>query len=370
MILVATLMGALMAVVLWFMRRHYPAHIHGIGYWAISPALWVVAALLFGNRNAGWPAALTVVLANLLLMLGAIAYLVGCQRFFKRPQRWRAWLAVAGAASLGLAWLTHVQPSYTARLIVITAVLIGIYLSNLLLLLRHGGNRLPVRLVEITLAAHIAALLVRLLTAATGLAGEEMYETSAIQIAYIGAFVVAQLFYAIGAVLMATDRLVTELEHLATCDPLTQVLNRRAVLQQCHDELLRSQRSGRGPALLMLDLDNFKAINDTHGHQHGDAVLRHFTGRVQAVLRGADRIGRYGGEEFVLLLPETGADDAMKAADRVHAALASGHALDCQLSIGLTTWQGRQDTLEHMLARADRALYQAKEQGRNRSCRA
>lgn len=120
----------------------------------------------------------------------------------------------------------------------------------------------------------------------------------------------------------------------------------------------------------MLDLDHFKAINDTHGHQHGDAVLRHFTGRVLATLRGADRMGRYGGEEFVLLLPETRTDDAMKVADRVHAALATGHPLDCQLSIGLATWQGKDDTLDHPLARADRALYQAKEQGRNRTCRA
>lgn len=98
-ILVATLMGALMAIVLWLMRRHYPAHIHGIGYWAISPALWVMAALLFGNRNAGLSATLTVVLANLL---GAIAYLLGCQRFLKVPGHGKAWLAVAGRATAGV----------------------------------------------------------------------------------------------------------------------------------------------------------------------------------------------------------------------------------------------------------------------------
>jgi len=131
---------------------------------------------------------------------------------------------------------------------------------------------------------------------------------------------------------------------------------------------VRCQRSGKGPSLMMLDLDHFKAVNDTRGHQHGDAVLVHFVTRAQAVLRRADRLGRYGGEEFVVLLPETDAYAARGVAQRIHAAVATGHALDCQLSIGVTTWQGPDDTLDAMLARADKALYQAKEQGRNQTC--
>lgn len=178
----------------------------------------------------------------------------------------------------------------------------------------------------------------------------------------------AVLLLSIGAVLMATDRLTTELQYLATHDTLTQSLNRRALLEHCEDELARSQRTGKGPSLMMLDLDHFKAVNDTRGHQHGDAVLVHFVQRAQAVLRRPDRLGRYGGEEFVVLLPKTGAQDAQAVAQRIHAAAASGHALDCRLSIGLTTWLGPQDTLDAMLARADKALYQAKAQGRNQTC--
>jgi len=118
---------------------------------------------------------------------------------------------------------------------------------------------------------------------------------------------------------------------------------------------------------MMVDLDHFKAINDTYGHQHGDAVLVHFAQCAQAALRRADRLGRYGGEEFMVLLPETSAQDALVVADRIHAALATGHALDCKLSIGLTGWIGPSDTLDAMLARADGALYDAKAQGRNQS---
>jgi len=96
--------------------------------------------------------------------------------------------------------------------------------------------------------------------------------------------------------------------------------------------------------------------------------LVHFAHTTQAVLRRADRLGRYGGEEFMLLLPETGAQEARRVAQRIHAALAVGHRLDCQLSIGLTSWRGPDDTLDAMLARADQALYQAKAQGRNQTC--
>ena len=118
---------------------------------------------------------------------------------------------------------------------------------------------------------------------------------------------------------------------------------------------------------MMLDRDNFKAVNDTHGHQHGDAVLVHFAERTRQVLRRADRLGRYGGEEFLVLLPGADAAAAEGVAQRIHATLASGHPLDCQVSIGLTSWSGPQETLDAMLSRADAALYRAKREGRNRT---
>ena len=172
----------------------------------------------------------------------------------------------------------------------------------------------------------------------------------------------------IGAVLMSTDGLRTELEHLATHDSLTNTLNRRALLQRCEDELERAQRYGNGPSIMMVDLDNFKAVNDTWGHQHGDAVLVHFAEHTGQALRRADRLGRYGGEEFLVLLPgaDTAADQGV--AQRIHATLSAGHPLDCQVSIGLTSWSGPQETLDAMLSRADAALYRAKNEGRNRTC--
>ena len=200
-----------------------------------------------------------------------------------------------------------------------------------------------------------------------GHAGNDLMEPSLFQTLYIGAYALTVLMLSIGAVLMATDRLRAELEHLATYDSLTQTLNRRALLQRCEDELERAQRYGNGPSIMMVDLDNFKAVNDTRGHQHGDAVLVHFAERTRQVLRRADRLGRYGGEEFLVLLPGADAEAALGVAQRIHATLATGHPLDCEVSIGLTSWTGPQETLDAMLSRADAALYRAKEEGRNRT---
>ena len=367
LIAMAGLMAALMAVVLYFMRRYYPPSIQGIGYWASAPLMWLVATVMFSGRGV-FPDLFSMVVANTLLLLGTTAFYVGCRRFLGHGGGWRLWGTVAALSALVFAWLTYGHPSYPLRLGSFTALMICIYAANLRFLLCHGGKRFPVRLVEVVLALHIAVLAVRLSSTLVGRAGSDLMEPSLYQTLYIGAYVLTVLMLSIGAVLMATDRLTTELNHLATHDALTHTLNRRALLERFEEELARSQRTGKGPSLMMLDLDHFKAVNDTRGHQHGDAVLVHFVQRAQAALRRPDRLGRYGGEEFVVLLPETGAQDAQAVAQRIHAAAASGHALDCRLSIGLTTWLGPQDTLDAMLARADKALYQAKAQGRNQTC--
>jgi len=367
LIAMAGLMAALMAVVLYFMRRYYPPSIQGIGYWASAPLMWLVATVMFSGRGV-FPDLFSMVVANTLLLVGTTAFYIGCRRFLGHGGGWRLWGSVAALSALLFAWLTYGYSSYPLRLGSFTALMICIHAANLRFLLRHGGKRFPVRLVEVVLVLHIAVLAVRLSTTLVGRAGNDLMEPSLYQTLYIGAYVLTVLMLSIGAVLMATDRLTTELNHLATHDALTHTLNRRALLERFEEELARSQRTGKGPALMMLDLDHFKAVNDTRGHQHGDAVLVHFVQRAQAVLRRPDRLGRYGGEEFVVLLPETGAQNAQAVAQRIHAAAASGHALDCQLSIGLTTWLGPQDTLDAMLARADKALYQAKAQGRNQTC--
>ena len=366
MIALAGFMSAVMAMVLLFMRRHYPPSIRGVGGWAAAPLLWLLSAVLFGARGA-IPDWLGLVLANQLLVLGSVTYYMGTRQFMGQPATWRTWNWVMAGTTVVFAWLTYGWPNYAVRVGFFTVVMGALYAAQLRFMLRHGGRNFPVRLVEVILGLHMLVLGVRLVSILAGHAGNDLMEPSLFQTLYIGAYALAVLMLTIGAVLMATDRLRTELEHLATYDSLTQTLNRRAMLQRCEDELERAQRYGNGPSIMMVDLDNFKAVNDTRGHQHGDAVLVHFAERTRQVLRRADRLGRYGGEEFLVLLPGADAQAALGVAQRIHATLASGHPLDCKVSIGLTSWTGPQETLDAMLSRADAALYRAKEEGRNRT---
>lgn len=158
---------------------------------------------------------------------------------------------------------------------------------------------------------------------------------------------------------------------LATRDELTGLLNRRAMQDLMALEQRRALRTGRPLTLAQLDIDHFKPINDTHGHSTGDRALQAFASTVRASVRDTDVLARWGGEEFVLMLAETGPEDARDLLDRVRQAveaLSIPHAtglLHLTVSVGLAQHRAG-DTIDHTLERADQALYTAKALGRNR----
>src|SRR5512140_301041 len=158
----------------------------------------------------------------------------------------------------------------------------------------------------------------------------------------------------------------------ATTDPLTGLLNRAAFRERARAEIARAERTGRPLALAMLDLDHFKAFNDAHGHPAGDAALSAVAGAVTRTIRAIDLAGRYGGEEFVLLLVEADAVAAVRALERLRKAVAALEpprvARPITLSAGIAVHMPpfEHSTLEGLVARADATLYAAKETGRNR----
>jgi diguanylate cyclase (GGDEF)-like protein len=356
-----------MAVVLGFMRRHYPPSIQGLGYWAWMPVVWLTGGLMFAMPENEWFDVVRQV-GNAFIIGGMALFHIGCRRFFAQPSAWQRVMAAWTLSMLALAWFTWVSPSYPTRAALITLAILYFHAMTLWFLWRHGSRNFPVRMVQTTLLVHFAVLLVRLQGLFSAEAVADLMDASTVQTFYLGSYVVVVLLLTIAAVLMATDRVRTELEHIASHDALTGTLNRRAILEFCADEHERSLRYGQPFSLMMIDLDHFKAINDTYGHQHGDRVLVHFAKCTRAALRRADRFGRYGGEEFLVLLPNTTVDTARPLTERIRAALATGHALDCKASIGVTHWQGPEDALDAMLARADAAMYRAKAQGRDQTC--
>jgi diguanylate cyclase (GGDEF)-like protein len=365
LIILAGFMTLVMSLVLGFMRRYYPPSVLGLGYWAWTPVIWTASIGMFVVSNEAWIDWIRL-LGNGLLIGGYALFYIGCRRFFAQPSAWQRVLAGWGLTMLALAWFSWGHPSYDARATVATLAIVCLYAATLGFLWRHGSRNFPVRMVQFTLSLHMVVLLVRLLKYFSGNAVHDLMAASMVQTLYLGSYALVVLLLCIGAVLMATDRVRTELEHMASHDALTGTLNRRAILDVCAGEHERSVRYGQAFSLMMIDLDYFKAVNDTHGHQHGDRVLVHFANCTRAALRRADRFGRYGGEEFLAVLPHAVTDAALPVAERIRTAQTTGHALACTASIGVTHWRGPDDSLDAMLGRADAALYQAKAQGRNR----
>jgi len=162
------------------------------------------------------------------------------------------------------------------------------------------------------------------------------------------------------------------LRELAWRDPLTGLLNRRHFCERAVEELNRAQRYGHALAVLMLDLDYFKRVNDRYGHGAGDAVLETVGRRWKDALREMDILARFGGEEFAVLLPDTGLDGARLAAERLRASIAEQAVatdegpVECTVSVGVSALRPDDRRIETLLHRADEALYRAKELGRDR----
>lgn len=166
-------------------------------------------------------------------------------------------------------------------------------------------------------------------------------------------------------------RLFQEIQSLALTDALTGLHNRRNLFELGRIEFARADRMNRPFCCMMLDLDHFKQINDTHGHPTGDQILQEFAGRSKSSVREIDLVGRYGGEELVILLPETDLDTAVRVAGRLRASIAehpmkvSDQEINVTVSIGVARKDENTLNLETLIARADQAMYIAKHKGRN-----
>jgi diguanylate cyclase (GGDEF)-like protein len=191
---------------------------------------------------------------------------------------------------------------------------------------------------------------------------------------FIGIFSSAmrESLYKSGLALKEANR---RIEELAELDDLTGSLNRRCIMNFLDDEIARADRNKIQCSIALIDLDWFKRINDTYGHPTGDEVLRTFAITVFANIRGVDRFGRYGGEEFLLVLPDTPHEVAVRMLERLRSITsdldwsAFSPGMRVTVSAGVATLKAS-DTADTLLARADSALYKAKAQGRNRTASA
>jgi diguanylate cyclase (GGDEF)-like protein len=365
-ILLAGVMSGFMAMIVYALKRSYPPAIQGLGEWAVALALVSLGgALGFGAGH--WPNLVSINLPRLLFPSGLFLTYVGMQRFFGLTPRFRPWVALIAGVVLAQMWFTFVDPSFPVRMFLANCLAGCLFLAMANLLRKQGLSSFSRVLTMGVVLTMLGILIMRLVTLVVFPAGRGIFDTSPQQLIYVTSFSFLIVLLSVGLVLMAAERLHAEISFLATHDSLTNALTRRHLNEVCAIELDRSQRHGRSMALLIMDLDHFKAVNDTHGHLRGDRVLVDFVTTTNRLLRRPDQLARFGGEEFVALLPETSLEEALGVAERIRQACAlPSPEPACTVSIGVTTNHTVGDSVDTLIARADAAMYQAKAKGRNR----
>ncbi|MDQ2105820.1 GGDEF domain-containing protein [Azospirillum sp. C340-1] len=352
----------------WRVHRHITA----LAYWA-GGALVGACGLALIALYGVWPAALVVPLANALVASTYVLNWFGVRSFAGRPIPWRSGLAVLAAMTAGNMWFVVIENDVTARILIASTGFCGLLLLAALELWRmEPADRLrrAQRVTAMVFLLHALFVAGRAVLTAWSEPVSSILVPDPVQSASFLESILAITAWGFGFLSMTSERLQADLDRIATIDPLTGALNRRAFMSHAERELLRAQRSGAPLTLLLLDLDRFKRVNDTFGHLAGDALLRRFSEIVSARLRRTDLFGRYGGEEFCLLLPDTDQIGAAALAEALRRDVAArpldfqGQEIAATVSIGIAACHGG-EPLDAALAAADRALYRAKHNGRN-----
>ena len=371
-LVVANIFGLLCALVLWVQARSFPDDIDGLRDWARAVVLIGFAAGLASMRGI-LPDAVSIIVANGLLLLGQFLLIVGLLRYSGRKPVWRPTLDFIGAAIIVIAGLTYGTHHYQGRIFIMALGHIGFFSFGAWLAWRAEPRCFGSRFLSACFLAGVAVALWRLTTLSVGVAeADDVFDHNLIQQVYLGMFSLGVLGLSIGFILISNERLRVELEFMATRDPMTGAFNRRAFFARAAVEWARAARSGGPLAAITADIDFFKKVNDTYGHHVGDRVIKDYAHRAQQQLRMPDILARFGGEEFVILLPDTGLAEARQVAERIRKEIETRRdkALPpYTVSIGVSIAQGKAGQaadVEALIAEADAALYRAKQGGRNR----
>jgi diguanylate cyclase (GGDEF)-like protein len=375
LVILAGILAALVTTVLYAVW-HFNKGIPGLRLWMLSflSASVFCASLLVRDHL---PEVLSVVLSQASIAVAAYLAFLGSRAYMGRPPaRHGVPATVIAVVVAAAAYFTVAQPHLGIRFALAGSVSGVFFLAAAHTLARGGFRNVPARyLFAIVAGLHGIFLLLRPLLfrlAAPG-AGEV---ADAGMVALLSQFVVLEstlslVMMAFGTLMLTNEYITRELRHLAEVDPLTDAFNRRAFLTLLEKAISSAHRTQSDLSVLAIDLDHFKKVNDTWGHKSGDDVLRHFVRLATGCLRNEDVMGRMGGEEFTIFLPNASSEGTRAVAERLRALVASQPVLTDRGPIGLTVSIGATqylpgDSSDALLQRADEAMYLAKEHGRNR----
>ncbi|MRV72759.1 diguanylate cyclase [Duganella sp. FT92W] len=364
-----TLMSVAMSIVMHSAHSNFGKEVKGLDRWAMGLLALVGGGVAFMLRDE-FPQTPLPMATNALLFCGIGLSMIGTQEFFGRQPSWRTFWAIAAGGFVLIGWFLVIKPDFAARVTIFSFLVFYFYAEQVRLVWRHGTPHFSTRFFGTLIGIQALVVLVRGCMALRAMvANIDLMRDNAMANIYLGVANFMALMLTVAFMTMATRRLQTILEQRSTHDPLTGVLNRRGFAMFYEHQRLQMRRAGKPITLMAIDLDHFKAVNDRFGHMVGDKVLVQVARAIRQTLRETDDVARFGGEEFVVLLPDSDEHNAVLAAERIRDALR--RFADIQLpmvtvSIGIGCHASEQESLDALLARTDAALYRAKENGRDR----
>ena len=369
---IAVLTGVLSLCVLGSLARSGMA---GIRETIRANLLTLLAVFLFGLQATEAPRWASILLPNMLISLALCAYYTGVRRLLGQRVPRRLMGVACAAAWLALVGYTYLDSQVAPRIVAMSTLQMGFMFAVAVAVARGvPANRSRYSYYFVWSVAMISGLTcaLRSILFATGVAQADfLLQPTTWNIVFMTLGVLAMPCLTLGTIMIIHDRMLADREHEASTDFLTGLMSRKAWWLQAERYCAQALRTRRPLSLLLLDIDHFKRINDTHGHAAGDAVLRHFGLLATATLRTGDHLGRVGGEEFSVLFADMRSDAVLEVAQRLLDSVRrtpcahGGSTIAYTFSAGVVDWLPGEN-LQAFFERADRMLYAAKQAGRNR----
>ncbi|TKB50264.1 GGDEF domain-containing protein [Ferrimonas sediminicola] len=367
-VLISYACSAMLIVVYVHNKHKFQGLIHLLG-WSLSFSAGLNVAALHQVS----PPLISTVASNTLMFASGVFLVFGMAKYLDLNLERRIYYMALATFPFAYSFLVKNQFPIYARIIFFNAVMFAVYshVAHLIFIKASRRSRKQASIFGRAVILFLVVIALRILYSLSDTKSVEYFNIQTAENVLVTLSMVCVIFLTFSLQLMINSRLYFEVEQLATIDPLTKVYNRRRIEGIAHAQLCNHESGKKSLHLFLIDVDNFKRFNDSYGHVNGDIGLVHITDVIKRNVRECDAVGRWGGEEFVVILPDLTRDKATKIAARLVESVynekvdLNGKQVEISISLGVATF-AENSSLQSVINQADIALYKAKKNGRNR----